>query len=142
MRFNITKDTPKHYEALVALNKAISASSVDQRLIHLVKIRASQINGCAFCVGMHVKEAVEDGIAENLLHLLSVWRETSAFNSREKAALAWAESLTLVAGAGVSDDEYEAACTEFSKQEIAELTVAIGAINLWNRIGVSAQMPA
>ena len=141
MRFNITKDTPKHYEALVALNKAIGASSIDQRIIHLVKIRVSQINGCAFCVSMHVKEAIEDGIEDSLLHFLTVWQEASAFNSREKAALAWAENLTLVAETGVSDDAYEAACTEFSKQEIAELTVAIGAMNLWNRIGVSARMP-
>lgn len=142
MRFDIAKDTPKHYEALFALNKAISASSVDQRLIHLVKIRVSQINGCAFCVGMHVKEAIEDGIEDNMLHFLTVWQEASAFNSQEKAALAWAENLTLIAETGVSNDAYEAVRTEFSEQEIAELTVAIGAMNLWNRIGVSAQMPA
>jgi len=142
MRFDIAKDTPKHYEALFALNKAISASSVDQRLIHLVKIRVSQINGCAFCVGMHVKEAIEDGIEDSLLHFLTVWQEASAFNPQEKAALAWAENLTLVAETGVSDDVYKAVRTEFSEQEIAELTVAIGAMNLWNRIGVSARMPA
>ena len=142
MRFNITKDTPKQYDALVALNIAIGASSIDQRVIHLVKIRVSQINGCAFCVGMHVKEAIEDGIEDSLMHLLTVWRESSAFNSKEKAALAWAENLTLIAGTGVADDAFEAVNAEFTEQEIAELTVAIGAMNLWNRIGVSAQMPA
>lgn len=105
------------------------------------KIRVSQINGCAFCVGMHIKEAKEDGVGENQLHLLPVWRETSAFSAREKVALAWAESVTLMAGSGVSDSAYEAVNAEFSAREIAELTVSIGNMNLWNRIGVSAHMP-
>lgn len=81
-------------------------------------------------------------IEDSVLHFLTVWQETSTFNSREKAALAWAENLTLVLETGVSDDAYKAVSAEFSKQEIAELTVAIGAMNLWNRIGVSARMPA
>lgn len=141
-RFDIAADTPQLYEAMLALNAALSSSKVDKKLVNLVKIRVSQINGCAFCVGMHVKEAKEDGVGENLLHLLSVWRESSAFSAREKAALAWAESVTLMAGSGVSDSAYEAVNEEFTEREIAELTVSIGNMNLWNRIGVSAHMPA
>ena len=141
-RFNIATDTPQLYEAMLALNAALGSADVDKELVHLIKIRVSQINGCAFCVGMHVKEAREDGVGENLLHLLPVWRETSAFSDRQKAALAWAESVTLVAGSGVSDSAYEAVNAEFSEREIAELTVSIGTMNLWNRIAVSAHMPA
>ena len=141
MRFNVAKDTPQLYESLLALNAAIADSGADVRLIHLIKIRVSQINGCAFCVGMHVKEAIDD-VELNLINLLPVWRETSAFDARERAALSWAEALTLLAGTGVSDDDYEAAHAELSEQDLAALTVAIGTMNLWNRIGVGAQMPA
>lgn len=142
MRFNIAKDTPQLYESLMALNAAIAVSGADARLVHLVKVRVSQINGCAFCVGMHVKEAIDDGVEQNLINLLPVWRETSAFDARERAALSWAEALTLLAGSSVSDEDYEAAHAELSEQELAALTVAIGTMNLWNRIGVGAQMPA
>lgn len=142
MRFNVAKDTPQLYSALMALNTAVAGAELEQRLVHLIKIRVSQINGCAFCVGMHVKEAMEDNVEENVLHLLSVWRESSAFSTREKAALAWAETLTLLAGLGVQDADYDAARTELSEQELAELTVAVGTMNLWNRIGVGAQMPS
>ena len=142
MRFNIAKDTPQLYASLLALNAAIAESGADARLVHLVKVRVSQINGCAFCVGMHVKEAIDDAVEQNLINLLPVWRETSVFNARERAALSWAEALTLLAGAGVPDDDYDAAQAELSEQELAALTVAIGTMNLWNRIGVGAQMPA
>lgn len=142
MRFNIVKDTPQLYQSLVALNMAIAESGADTRLVHLIKIRVSQINGCAYCVGMHVNEALADGIEPNILHLLSVWQETSVFSARERAALSWAESVTLLAGSGVPDEVYEMVRTEISDQELAALTVAIGTMNLWNRIGVGAQMPA
>lgn len=142
MRFNIAQDTPRIYDALLALNKTITESGADARLVHLIKIRVSQINGCAFCVAMHIKEALDDGVEDNVLHVLTVWRESSAFDAREKAALSWAETLTLLAGSGVSDDVYEAVRAEFSEQELAVLTAAVGTMNLWNRIGVSARMPA
>ena len=142
MRFNIAKDTPEIYTSLLALNAAIAETGADVRLVHLVKVRVSQINGCAFCVGMHVKEAIDDEVEQILINLLPVWRETSVFNARERAALSWAEALTLLAGAGVSDDDYDAAHAELNEQELAALTVAIGTMNLWNRIGVGAQMPA
>jgi AhpD family alkylhydroperoxidase len=142
MRFNIAKDAPQLYESLLALNTAVAASGADAHLIHLIKIRVSQINGCAFCVGMHVKEATDDNVEQNLIDMLPVWRETSAYNARERAALSWAEALTLMAGTGVSDADFARAHAELSEQELAALTVAIGTMNLWNRIGVGAQMPA
>jgi AhpD family alkylhydroperoxidase len=142
MRFNVAKDTPNLYNALMSLNGAVAEANIESRLIHLIKIRVSQINGCAFCVGMHVKEAIDDGVTEKELHLLSVWRESSAFTARDKSALAWAEALTLLAGTGVSDADFDAARCKFSETELAVLTVAVGTMNLWNRIGVGAQMPA
>lgn len=142
MRFNVAKDTPNLYNALMSLNGAVAEANIESRLIHLIKIRVSQINGCAFCVGMHVKEAIDDGVTEKELHLLSVWRESSAFTARDKSALAWAEALTLLAGTGVSDADFDAARSKFSETELAVLTVAVGTMNLWNRIGVGAQMPA
>jgi len=142
MRFNVAKDTPNLYNALMSLNGAVAEANIESRLIHLIKIRVSQINGCAFCVGMHVKEAIDDGVTEKELHLLSVWRESSAFTARDKSALAWAEALTLLAGTGVSDADFDAARSTFSETELSVLTVAVGTMNLWNRIGVGAQMPA
>jgi AhpD family alkylhydroperoxidase len=142
MRFNVAKDTPNLYNALMSLNGAVAEANIESRLIHLIKIRVSQINGCAFCVGMHVKEAIDDGVTEKELHLLSVWRESSAFTARDKSALEWAEALTLLAGTGVSDADFDVARSTFSETELSVLTVAVGTMNLWNRIGVGAQMPA
>jgi len=142
MRFNVAKDTPQLYNALLALNTAVAEAGIEVRLVHLIKIRVSQINGCAFCVGMHVKEAMEDSVEENVLHLLPVWRESSVFSVREKAALSWAETLTMLAGSGVPDAAFDAARAEFSEEDLAVLTVAVGTMNLWNRIAVGAQMPA
>jgi len=142
MRFNVAKDTPQLYNALLALNTAVAEAGIEVRLVHLIKIRVSQINGCAFCVGMHVKEAMEDSVEENVLHLLPVWRESSVFSVREKAVLSWAETLTMLAGSGVPDAAFDAARAEFSEEDLAVLTVAVGTMNLWNRIAVGAQMPA
>ncbi|WP_306116012.1 MULTISPECIES: carboxymuconolactone decarboxylase family protein [unclassified Roseovarius] len=140
LRFNVVKDTPHLYEALMELNAAVAGSEADARLVHLVKIRISQINGCAFCVDMHIKEALQHGIDQTLLNLLPVWRETTQFDTRERAALSWAEALTMLPGSHGSDDAYDEVHAEFSEQELAALTVAIGTMNLWNRIGVGARM--
>jgi AhpD family alkylhydroperoxidase len=142
MRFNIVTDTPALYESLLALNASVAKSGADARLIHLIKIRVSQINGCAFCVGMHTKEALGDSVEQSILNMLPVWPESSAFNAKERAALSWAETLTLLAGSGVPDEAYESVREEFSEQELAALTVAVGTMNLWNRIGVGAKMTA
>ncbi|AAV94679.1 4-carboxymuconolactone decarboxylase domain/alkylhydroperoxidase AhpD family core domain protein [Ruegeria pomeroyi DSS-3] len=141
MRFNFTKETPQVYDAMLALNTAISQANPDSRLVHLTKIRASQINGCAYCVNMHVKEAQQDGLPDMLLHLIAVWRETSAFTARDRAALAWAETLTRLEDSEVSQADFDAARAEFSEQEVAALTASIAMINLWNRMAISAHLP-
>lgn len=142
IRFNVVKDTPQLYEALMALNTAIGHSDADARLVHLVKIRISQINGCAYCVDMHIKEALQHGIDQTALNLLAVWRETTRFDARERAALSWAEALTMLPRPDAADEAYNMARAEFSEAELAALTVAIGSMNLWNRIGVGARMQA
>ncbi len=142
IRFNVVKDTPQLYDALMTLNTAIAASDADARLVHLIKIRISQINGCAFCVDMHIKEALQHGVEQSVLNLLAVWRETTKFNTRERAALSWAEALTMLPSHDASDGAYDMARAEFSEKELAALTVAIGTMNLWNRIGVGARMQA
>lgn len=141
-RFNIATDAPALYETLLSLNEAIAGSGAEMRLVHLIKIRISQINGCAFCVNMHTAEALSDGVEQSVLNMLPVWREAKAFTPRERAALSWAETLTLLAGSGAPDEDFEIARKEFTEQELAALTIAIGTMNLWNRVGVGAKMTA
>ena len=141
-RFNIAAETPDLYDALLQLNAAMANSGVDERLVHLIKIRVSQINGCAFCVAMHVKEALAFGIPERTLHMLTVWREASVFDAKARAALEWAESVTLLTETRVPNAVFQAVREEFAETEVAELTVAIATMNLWNRIAVSARMTA
>jgi len=122
--------------ALGALSKAASARGLEKSLIELVKIRASQINGCAFCLQMHLDDARRMQVDEVKLNLVVAWREAPVFSGRERAALAWTEALTLVAQ-GVSDEVYAEARKAFSEQELADLSTAIIAINAWNRLGVA-----
>lgn len=138
-RMNIAELTPDLYRAVAALDGAVKKSGLDRRYLHLVKLRASQINGCAFCVDLHVKEALADELDPQMLHLVSVWRESPFFNDRDRAALEWTESVTLAAQTGIPDAAFETARAVFSDVEIAQLTVAIGAINIWNRIAVSSR---
>lgn len=139
-RMNIAELVPNLYRSIQALDGAVAKSGSDLRLLHLIKLRASQINGCAYCVDLHVKEALADGIDAQTLHLLAVWRESPLFDDRDRAALEWTESLTLVAGTGVPDSTFESVRTILSQKEIAQLTVAIGTINIWNRVAVSSRM--
>ncbi|MCU9839165.1 carboxymuconolactone decarboxylase family protein [Ruegeria sp. WL0004] len=141
MRFDFSKQTPQIYEAMLALNTAISQANPDSRLVHLTKIRVSQINGCAYCVNMHVKEAQRDGLPDMLLHLIAVWPKTSAFTARDRAALAWAETLTRLERSEVSDADYAAVHAELSEQEVAALTASVAMMNLWNRMGTGARLP-
>jgi AhpD family alkylhydroperoxidase len=127
---------PAAAEALAAMSKA-AAAGLDKGLIELVKVRASQINGCAFCLQFHLDLARQLGIAPAKLDLLVVWREISLFSQRERAALAWTEALTAISGEGVSDSLYAEATALFSQDELASLTTAIAVINAWNRIGVA-----
>ncbi len=127
---------PEANAALLSFTKAASARGLDKTLLELVKIRASQINGCAFCLQMHLDDARKLGIDEVKLNLVVAWREAPIFSERERAALGWAEALTL-ASKGVSDEVYAAARSVFSEQELADLSTAIIAINAWNRLGVA-----
>ena len=122
------------------LDSAVRKSGLDAHLLHLVKLRASQINGCAYCVDLHVKEALADGIPPQMLHLLTVWRKSPLFSERERAMLEWTESLTLVSQTGVPDYAYDTVRAVFSEEEIGQLAIAIGTINIWNRIAVSSRM--
>jgi len=133
---DVYKLQPAVAKALIAIGEAVLASGLEVSLYHLIKLRASQINGCAFCQHMHVNEARKDGESQARLDLLSAWREVPIFSSRERAALAWTETLTLIAGEGVSDEEFARLADEFNQQEIVNLTSLIVAINGWNRIAI------
>ncbi|MEZ4531874.1 MAG: carboxymuconolactone decarboxylase family protein [Thermomicrobiales bacterium] len=132
---------PNLYEGVLNLENQVQASSLGSQLIHLIKLRASQLNHCAFCVNMHTEESLADGVDPRKLYLLTVWEEATVYTERERAALAWTESVTLVAETGVPDEAFEAVRTQFSETEVAELTVAIATINVWNRIAVSSRTP-
>ncbi|NIJ60319.1 AhpD family alkylhydroperoxidase [Pseudochelatococcus lubricantis] len=125
---------------MLALDTKVKQSGIDLDLLHLIKLRASQINGCAYCVDMHVKDSLADGIPAQKLHLVSVWRESPLFDDRERAVLEWTESLTLIASTGAPDGAYEAVRAHFTEEQIAQLIVAIGTINIWNRIAVSSRL--
>lgn len=132
---------PGFYDAMLGLEKEIHNSSIDKNLIHLMKLRASQLNHCAFCVNMHTEEALADGVDPRKLYLITVWEESWLFSERERAALAWTESVTLVSETGIPDEAFEAVRKVFSEQEVAELTAVICAINVWNRLSVSSRAP-
>jgi AhpD family alkylhydroperoxidase len=130
------------FQAVLNLEMKVRASGIDKKLYLLVKARASQINNCAFCIDMHMKEARAQGESEERLFLLSAWREAPAlFTPKERAALAWTETVTLLARTHVPDHEWEAVRKEFTEEEVAKLTFAISTINVWNRISVSFRTP-
>lgn len=122
------------------LETYLASCSIDSHLLHLIKYRASQINGCAFCLAMHSRDARNEGEREDRLHVLSAWRETDWFTSRERAALAFTEAVTTLDGQHVPDDVFSQARAEFSESELADLTLAIATINVWNRICVTWQI--
>ncbi|WP_348728942.1 carboxymuconolactone decarboxylase family protein [Rheinheimera texasensis] len=137
-RTQVYKMQPALLQHLVALAKAAEASGLPHSLIHLIKIRASQLNGCAFCQHMHANEARKDGEKQQRLDVLPAWREVGAvFTPAEQAALRWTEALTLVAQQGVSDADYAAVAAEYSEAQILDLSVLIVTINSWNRIAVA-----
>jgi AhpD family alkylhydroperoxidase len=115
----------------------VQQSGLERSLLHLIKTRASQINGCAFCLDMHTREAREDGETEERLYVLSAWRETADYTERERAALAWTEAVTRIAHGHVPDDVYEVARQQFTDKELADLTLAVVAINGWNRLSIA-----
>jgi AhpD family alkylhydroperoxidase len=123
--------------ALISISTAVKDSGLDPKLVELVKIRASQINGCAFCLNMHVVEAREGGESDARMHVLAAWHESPYFTPRERAALAWTEALTRIEQSHVPDEVFAEASAEFDENELAQLTSAIVAINSWNRIAVA-----
>jgi len=127
---------PDVFDTVLALGQFAAKAGLDQQLLELIKLRASQINGCAFCVQYHILQGEKLGLSADKLNLVVVWREAPLFSPRERAALAWTEALTLLAG-GVSDDVYAQASAEFSEKELTYLTSAIASINVWNRFGVT-----
>jgi AhpD family alkylhydroperoxidase len=142
-RLDFYKANPRAIKALMALEEQISSSSIEKPLTELVRLRASQINGCAFCVDMHSTDARKGGETERRLAAVVVWHETPFFSERERAALAWTEAVTLVSHEHVPDAVWEAVKPHFSDEEIVDLTLLISAINSWNRFAISfRKMPA
>lgn len=135
-RMNIFQAAPEGTKAMLAVEASIEKSGIEHRLLELVRLRASQINGCAFCIHMHVKDALKHGENDMRLHLLDGWRDSPLFTDRERAALNWTEVLTRVARTHAPDDDYALLQSQFDATEIAYLTLLIGAINLWNRVQV------
>jgi AhpD family alkylhydroperoxidase len=143
MKRLLYKETnPEAYRALLVLEGHVRKSGLDHRLIDLVDLRVSQINGCTYCVDMHAKDLRAAGETEDRLALVCVWRDAPSFTPRERAALALAEALTTLGPAGVPDEVYEAARAELGDRALVDLTLAIATINAWNRINVAFQSPA
>ena len=138
-RIDLKQVNPGVMKAMLGLERQVRQSGLDHRLIDLVRMRASQINGCAYCLDMHSKDARATGETEQRLYGLDAWRETPYYSARERAALEWTEALTLVADTRVPDDVYERVREQFSEDEIVHLSLAIVAINGWNRLNVAAR---
>lgn len=139
-RLNYYAAAPQAMKAMMGLEKAASESVLPLALRELVRIRASQINGCAYCIDMHTADAANQGETLRRLAALSAWKETPFFNQQERAALLWTETLTRVATTHAPDDIYEEVASAFNDQELAELTFVIATINAWNRFGVGFAM--
>ncbi len=141
-RLDYAKASPEGFKALGGVYVAVQKSGLPKELINLVYLRVSLINGCAYCIDMHSRDLLKDGLAVDKLVLVPVWHDAGAvFTPRERAALAWAETVTRVAETGVPDADYAAAATEFNDKELADLTYAIGLMNVFNRLGITFRTP-
>jgi AhpD family alkylhydroperoxidase len=136
-RMNFFQAAPDTVKALNALETQVTSSGLEQPLIELVKTRASQINGCAFCINMHTQDARKRGETEQRLYLLNAWREAPVYTDRERAALAWTETVTLISETHAPDDVYDEVRKHFSEAETVNLTMLIATINAWNRLAIS-----
>ncbi|GAC1580279.1 MAG: carboxymuconolactone decarboxylase family protein [Sphingomicrobium sp.] len=139
-RIDYQKQSPELFKKFVEFSLAFKHSAVEESIRDLVDIRASQINGCAFCVDMHVKEATMHGERPLRLHHVAIWRESTLFSPRERAALAWTEILTQIPAQGVPDDVYEHVRTQLSEKELSDLTFLVMSINAWNRVNVGFRL--
>jgi AhpD family alkylhydroperoxidase len=136
-RINFMQAAPDSIKALMALEAQVQGSGLEQSLIELVKTRASQINGCAFCINMHTQDARKRGETEQRLYLLNAWREAPAYTDRERAALAWTEAVTLISETHAPDEVYNEVRAHFSEAETVNLTMLIATINSWNRLAIA-----
>ncbi|MBO0724883.1 MAG: carboxymuconolactone decarboxylase family protein [Blastocatellia bacterium] len=136
------KAAPGALRAMYSLQKYVNECGLEKSLLELVKTRASQINGCAFCIDMHTKDARANGETEQRLYALNAWRETPFYTDRERAALAWTEAVTLISEEHAPEDVFEQARSQFSDEELVNLTTAIVAINGWNRFSIAFRTPA
>jgi AhpD family alkylhydroperoxidase len=141
-RINYAAASPGLLQAMMGLENYVRECGLEAALLELVKLRASQINGCAYCIDMHTKDARARGETEQRLYLLNAWREAPFYTERERAALEWAEAVTLVSDGHVPDEVYERVSAHFSEKELADLTLAVVAINGWNRLCISFRVPA
>jgi len=141
-RLQNAQAAPGAYKAMLQLQEYVNNCGLEPSLLMLVQTRASQINGCAFCLDMHTKEARAEGESEQRLYLLPAWREAPFYSERERAALEWAEAVTLVANDHVPDEVYERVRPHFTDEELVNLTLAINTINSWNRLNVAFRTPA
>jgi len=140
-RIDYQQQSPELFRKFAEFSLALRKSPVEESIRHLVDVRASQLNGCSFCVDMHVKEATIHGERPLRLHHVAVWRESDLFSERERAALAWTEALTRIAPEGVGDELYERVRAQFSEKELSDLTFQVMAINAWNRVNVGFRIP-
>ena len=141
-RIDTFRISPKAYQAMNGLQQYVNESGLEHKLVELVKMRASQINGCAYCLDMHSKDARAAGETEQRLYLLDAWREVDLYSDRERAALEWTEAVTRVSDGHVPDDVFAIARAQFSEQELVDLTMAIVAINGWNRLAIAFRAEA
>jgi AhpD family alkylhydroperoxidase len=138
-RYNAMKLSEGAYKAMLALEQYVRNSGLEHGLLHMIKLRASQINGCAYCIDMHWKDARALGETEQRLYGLNAWRESGYYTARERAALEWTEAATLITKGHVADEVYERVRQHFSEKELSDLTVAIATINAWNRLVISSR---
>ena len=138
-RFDYAKVAPGAYRAMAGLEHYLHESGLEENLLHVIKLRASQINGCAYCLDMHWKDLKSIGETDQRLYELNAWEEGPFYSDRERAALAWTEAVTRVADSHVPDEIYEHVRQHFSEKEMADLTLAVATINAWNRLAISAR---
>ena len=138
-RINYLTVAPGAYKAMLGLEEYLHQSGVEESLLHLIKLRTSQINGCAYCIDMHWKDLRSIGENEQRLYGLDAWRESPYYTERERAALAWTEAVTNIKEGHASDEVYEAVRKHFSEKELADLTLAVATINSWNRLAIAAR---
>jgi AhpD family alkylhydroperoxidase len=139
-RFRYDTASPNPYDAMDGLETYLAACGIEQPLVHLVKLRASQLNGCAYCLDMHWKDLCALGEPEARLYMLDAWRESPQYTPRERAALAWTEAVTLIASDRVPDAVYDEARAHFDERALGDLTLAIATINAWNRLSIAARL--